>query len=59
MNRIKPNASHDWKELGGGKKASVVEDAEVAGYDFVFQHGPSRNIDPIAVVRDDDDGSLQ
>lgn len=40
------------------KKASVVQDAEVAGYDFVFQHGASRNIDPISVVGDDDDGAL-
>lgn len=57
------NGSHD-RDYGGlrhtmrVKKASVVQDAEVAGYDFVFQHGARRNIDPISVVGDDDDGAL-
>lgn len=43
---------------GGWEKASVVQDTEVAGHYFVFQHGAGRNIDPIAVVGDDDDGAL-
>lgn len=41
------------------RKASVVQDAEVAGYDFVFQHGAGRDIDAIPVVGDDDDGALR
>lgn len=45
-------------EWGGMKKASVVQDAEVAGHDFVFQHGTGRNIDAISVVGNDDDGAL-
>lgn len=43
---------------GAGEKASVVQDAEVARHDFVFQHGAGWNIDPIPVVGDDDDGAL-
>lgn len=45
--------------VGRVRKASVVQDAEVAGHDFVFQHGAGRNIDPISVVGDDDDGPLR
>lgn len=45
-------------EGGNREKASVIEDAEVARYDLVFQHGASWNINPISVVGDDDDGAL-
>lgn len=44
--------------MEGVRKASVVQDAEVARYNFVLKHGASWNIDPISVVGDDDDGSL-
>lgn len=36
----------------------MVHDAEVARYNFVFQHGAGRNINPISVVGDDDDSAL-
>lgn len=36
----------------------MVQDAEVAGDNFVLEHGAGGDIDPIAVVGDDDDGSL-
>lgn len=39
-------------------KALVVQDTKVARYDFIFQHGTGRYIDPISVVGDDDDGPL-
>lgn len=45
-----------WKKVV--RKASVVQDAEVARYDFVLEHGAGWDIDPISVVGDDDDGSL-
>lgn len=41
------------------RNSSVVQDTEVAGHDFVFQHGTGRNIDPIPVVGNDDDGALE
>lgn len=37
----------------------VVQDAEVAGHDLIFQHGAGWNVDPISVVGDDDDGALR
>lgn len=37
----------------------MVQDAEVAGYDFVLQHGAGGNINPISMVGDDDDGALE
>jgi len=37
----------------------VVQDAKVTRYDLVLEHGAGWNIDPIAVVGDDDDGSLE
>lgn len=45
-------------EGGRVKKVLVVHDAEVARYDFVFQHGAGWNINPISVVGDNDDGAL-
>lgn len=36
----------------------MVHDAQVARYDFVFQHGAGGNINPVSVVGDDDDGAL-
>lgn len=38
--------------------ASVVQDAKVPRDDFVLQHGSGGDVDPVAVVGDDDDGSL-
>lgn len=43
----------------GGGDASMIQDTKVARNDFIFQHGSGRNIDPIPVVGDDDDSSLQ
>ncbi len=40
------------------QKASVIEDPQVSWNDLVLQHRSSRNIDPVTVIRDDDDGSL-
>lgn len=40
------------------QKASVIEDAQVSRDDFVLQHGSGGDIDPVAVVGDDDDGAL-
>lgn len=37
----------------------MVQDTKVARNYFIFQHGTGRNIDPIPVVSDDDDCSLQ
>ena len=37
----------------------VVEDPEVARDDFVLQDGVGRDVDPVTVVGDNDDGSLQ
>lgn len=52
--------SHDKDvDQGWGRKASVVQDTEVARYNFVFQHGAGWYIDPISVVSDDDDGALE
>lgn len=62
MTGIKLAGSHDeggWLKLEGVRKASVVQDAKVTGYDLVLEHGAGWNIDPIAVVGDDDDGSLE
>lgn len=44
---------------GSGWGGLVVHDAEVARYNFVFQHGAGRDVNPISVVGDDDDGALQ
>lgn len=38
---------------------SVVHNAQVPRHDLVFQHGAGGNVDPIAVVGDDDDGALR
>lgn len=38
---------------------SVIENAKVARYNFVFQHGTGGNVDSISVVGYDDDGSLE
>lgn len=40
------------------QKASVVEDPQVSWDYLVLQHRSGRNIDPVAVIGDDDDGSL-
>lgn len=40
------------------KMTSVVEDAQVSGHDLVLQHGSSRDIDPVSVIGNNDDGSL-
>ena len=39
-------------------EASVVQDAQVTRHDLVLQHSPGRDVDPVAVVGDDDDRSL-
>lgn len=41
------------------KKTLMVHDAEVAGHDFVLQHGAGWYVNPITVVGDDDDGALR
>ncbi len=37
----------------------VIEDAQVSGDDLVLEDGSGRDVDPVAVVRDDDDGALR
>lgn len=62
MTGIKPTRSHDEGALCVCvcvEKALMVHDAEVARYDFVFQHGAGWNINPISVVGNDDDGALR
>lgn len=57
MTGIKPTKSHnDW--CGGGRKASVVQNAQVAGHYLVLQHGAGGNVDAVSMVGDDDDGAL-
>ena len=36
----------------------MVQDAQVTRHDLVLQHSPGRDVDPVAVVGDDDDRSL-
>lgn len=40
------------------KMTSVVEDAQVSGYDLVLQHCSSRDIDTVSVIGNNNDGSL-
>jgi hypothetical protein len=45
------------KSVNGGK-GSVVKDAQVAGDDLVLENGARRDVDPVAVVGDDDHRAL-
>ena len=35
----------------------VVQDSEISRHDLVLQDGPGRDVDPVPVVGDDDDGA--
>ena len=37
----------------------MVEYPEVAGHDLVLEYCPGRDVDPVPVVGDDDDGALE
>lgn len=36
----------------------MIQNAHIARHDFVFQNSARWNIDPVAVIRNDDNGSL-
>ena len=37
----------------------MVENSQIAGYNFVLQDCSGWNVDPVAMVSDDDDGPLE